>query len=115
MASSSLSQRILWVLWPSFLIAAAAELLVFAIIDPSDLHVFGAPVSVGRMPIYTLGFFFFWAIGAAAAALTVFLQRSPMEVNRCPVDADDRPPGCPKRSDGATPLGASSSATSPPL
>jgi hypothetical protein len=26
----------------------------------------------------------------------VFLQRSPFEVNRCPLEAQDRPPGCPK-------------------
>jgi hypothetical protein len=32
MANRSLSQRILWVLWPSFLVAAVAELLVFAVI-----------------------------------------------------------------------------------
>ena len=31
-----------------------------------------------------------------AAALTVFLRRSPVEVNRCPVASDDRPAGCPK-------------------
>ncbi len=99
MANRSLAQRILWVLWPSFLVAAVAELLVFAVIDPSDLHLFGVPVEAGRMPVYTIGFFFFWALGASAAALTVFLQRSPVEVNRCPVDADDRPQGCPRRAD----------------
>jgi len=97
--ASSKMQRILWVLWPSFLVAAVAELLVFAVIDPADLHVFGVPVEAGRMPVYTIGFFFLWAVGAGAAALTVFLQRSPVEVNRCPLDAEDRPPGCPKRAD----------------
>jgi hypothetical protein len=96
--SGSTTQRILWVLWPSFLVAAAAELLVFAVIDPADLHLFGVPVDAGRMPVYTIGFFFFWALGAASAALTVFLQRSPVEVNRCPLDADDRPAGCPKQA-----------------
>ncbi len=91
MTDSSLTQRILWVLWPSFLVAAVAELVVFALFDPIDLHLFGAPVEVGRMSVYTLGFFFFWAVGAAAAALTVFLQRSPGEVNRGPLDAGGRP------------------------
>ena len=99
MASSSTAQRILWVLWPSFLVAAVAELLVFAVFDPLDLHAFGVPVQAGRMPIYTIGFFFFWALGASAAALTVFLQRSAVEVNRCPLDSAERPPGCPKRPD----------------
>jgi hypothetical protein len=35
---------------------------------------------------------------SAASALTVFLARSPFEANRCPIDAADRPPGCPKRA-----------------
>lgn len=95
--TQSFLQRLLWVLWPSFLVSAVAELVVFALFDPVDLHLFGVPVEVERMPAYTIGFFFFWAITASASALTVFLQRSPFEVNRCPMDAQDRPPGCPKR------------------
>jgi hypothetical protein len=111
--SNSLTQRILWVLWPSFLVAAVAELLVFAVLDPADLHVFGVPVTAGRMPLYTIGFFFFWLLGASAAALTVFLQRSPVEVNRCPLNVDDRPQGCPKGPDGQDRLGAMSTARPP--
>lgn len=96
------SQRLLWVLWPSFLVAAAAELVVFAVFDPRDLHLFGVPIELDRMPAYTIGFFFFWALTSAASALTVFLQRSPFEINRCPVDAPDRPPGCPRRAAGGS-------------
>lgn len=97
----NLGQRVLWVLWPSFIVAAVAELIFFALFDPADLHLFGVPLDVDRMPVYTIGFFFFWAMTSAASALTVFLARSPFEVNRCPVDASDRPPGCPKRPNGA--------------
>lgn len=94
---NDLAQRMLWVLWPAFLVAAVAELVFFALIDPSDLSVFGVPLEAGRMPVYTVGFFFFWAVAASASALTVFLQRSPFEVNRCPLPAEDRPLGCPKK------------------
>ncbi len=94
---NDLAQRVLWVLWPAFLVAAVAELVFFALIDPADLSVFGVPLDAGRMPIYTVGFFFFWAVAASAAALTVFLQRSPFEVNRCPLPGEDRPAGCPKK------------------
>jgi hypothetical protein len=94
---NTFAQRLMWVLWPAFLVAAVAELLFFAAFDPADLRLFGVPVDVDRMPVYTLGFFFFWAATSVASALTVFLQRSPFEVNRCPLDARDRPPGCPKR------------------
>ena len=84
---NNLAQRVLWILWPAFLVAAAAELLFFAIFDPSDLHLFGVPLEVGRVPVYTMGFFFFWAMAAAASAMTALLQRSPFEVNRCPLDS----------------------------
>jgi hypothetical protein len=55
---SDLAQRVLWVLWPAFLVAAVAELVFFALIDPADLSVFGVPLEAGRMPIYAVGFFF---------------------------------------------------------
>jgi hypothetical protein len=96
--TDSFAQRLGWVLWPSFLIACAAELLFFSIFDPTDLHLFGVPVEAERMPVYTVGFFAFWAIGAISSGLTVFLSRSPFEVNRCTLDAANRPPGCPKAS-----------------
>ncbi|MFN7887343.1 MAG: hypothetical protein ACK5OR_00940 [Betaproteobacteria bacterium] len=96
----SFAQRLLWVLWPSFLVAAVAELFLFAVFDPADLHLFGSPVQANRMTVYAAGFFLIWAATAAASALTVFLQRSPFEVNRCPVEPTERPPGCPKRAGG---------------
>jgi hypothetical protein len=107
--SNSLAQRLGWVLWPSFLMACAAELAFFALFDPSDLHLFGVPIGAGRMTVYTIGFFAFWAIGAASSAITVFLAQSPFEVNRCTLDANERPSGCPKRREdepAARPEGA---------
>lgn len=95
--SNSLAQRLGWVLWPSFLVACAAELLFFALFDPTDLHLFGVPIEAARMPVYTIGFFAFWLIGAVSSALTVFLAQSPFEVNRCTIEASERPVGCPKR------------------
>ena len=96
-STGSLMQRLMWVLWPAFLAAGVAEAIFFTVCDPFDLHFFGAPLELSREAIYTLGFFGFWALGAASSALTVFLERSPWEKNRCPLDAPDRPAGCPKR------------------
>ena len=100
--SSSLAQRLGWVLWPSFLMACAAELAFFSLFDPTDLHLFGVPIEAERMPIYTIGFFAFWIIGAVSSALTVFLAQSPFEVNRCTLEASERPLGCPKRCEDET-------------
>ena len=97
---ANLMRRMMWVVWPAFLVAAVAETIFFTIFDPFDLHFFGAPLEMSREAIYTLGFFGFWALGIASSALTVFLEQSPWEVNRCTLDPVDRPPGCPKRLSG---------------
>lgn len=92
-----LAQRIMWVFWPAFLMAGIAEMVFFSVFDPADLHVFGATVEVSRQAIYTIGFFLFWMLCAGSSALTVFLERSPWETHRCPLDAQGRPVGCPRR------------------
>lgn len=94
-----LTQRIAWILWPAFLVACAMEFVFFSLFDPSDLTLFGTPMDASRMTIYSVGFFVFWAMGAASSYLTCFLQRSPWEVNRCPLPKSDRPEGCPKREE----------------
>ncbi|CAG0973272.1 hypothetical protein BURK1_01342 [Burkholderiales bacterium] len=109
---SDLAHRVMWVIWPAFLVAGAAEIVFFTIFDPFDLHFFGAPLDLSREGIYTLGFFGFWALGIASSALTAFLERSPFEVNRCTIAPHERPVGCPKREAGAcVPVDGSASAT----
>jgi hypothetical protein len=91
--------RLMWIVWPAFLVAAVAEMVFFALFDPAELHLFLAPHEASREAIYTLGFIGFWVIGIASSSLTVLLERPPQEVNRCPLPGDERPPGCPKRED----------------
>lgn len=92
-----LAQRMMWIAWPAFLIAGVLEMLVFAMVDPSDLHWFGQPLEMSRQGIYTLAFFVFWFFTMASSALTTLLAVSPFEVNHCPLPADGRPDGCPKQ------------------
>ena len=92
-----LTQRLIWVLWPGFVIAIPAVGIVFTLVDPADLQLFGAPLEISRLGAYTLGFLLFWALGSSCSALTCLLQRSPFEMNRCPLEPADRPEGCPKR------------------
>ena len=48
------TQRLMWIAWPAFLVAGVIEMLVFAMVDPQDLHWFGQPVTLSRTGVYTL-------------------------------------------------------------
>jgi hypothetical protein len=78
-SSDSFGHRVMWVIWPAFLVAGVSEIIFFAVFDPFDLHFFGATLDLSREFIYTMGFFGFWGLGIASSALTVFLERSPWE------------------------------------
>ena len=90
----------IWILWPSFIVAAFANAVFFTVFDPRELVAFGEPVGGSRIAIYSIGFFAFWAVTAASNAMGGFLQRTSAEVNQCPLDPAERPAGCPKRGEG---------------
>jgi hypothetical protein len=92
-------QRWMWVLWPSFIAAALGEAMFFTFFDPEDLALFGEPLKLSRLAVYSVSFFLFWMLGSLSSALTCFLQRSSAELNRCPLRPTERPHGCPKRAD----------------
>ena len=85
--------------WPSFLVAGVAQSLFFTVFDPADLSLFGMPLTWSRTAVYSVGFFLFWGVCAGSSALTLLLQKSAAEVNRCPLEPEARPAGCPKRED----------------
>lgn len=89
--------KLIWVLWPSFVVAGVAEAVFFTLFDPQDLRLFGLPHEISRVGFYSLGFFFFWIMTAASSAFTVFIQKSAAEINQCPLPPVERPEGCPKR------------------
>ena len=74
-------QRWMAILWPAFLMAGVLEMVVFALIDPVDLHWHGAALDWSRPAIYTTAFFLFWAVVTAATFLTAVLSCSAREVN----------------------------------
>ena len=62
--------------WPAFLMAGVLEMLVFALVDPGDLRWLGGEaIDVSRQAVYTLAFLAFWAVIAAAGAISALLQR----------------------------------------
>lgn len=79
-------ERIMAVLWPSFLMAGVMETLVFAFVDPGQLHLFGGrPIEWSHTAVYTAAFFLFWGVIAMASALTEMLEIGAEEINRQPV------------------------------
>jgi hypothetical protein len=79
--TSLLAKRIMWIFWPSFLMAGVLEMLVFAMINPEDLHWFGKAVQLSHQGIYTISFFVFWLVTVLSSALTAFLAIPPSDVN----------------------------------
>lgn len=93
------ARRLIYILWPAFIVGGAVNVVFFTVFDPLDLTLFGRQLSGSRLAVYTVGFFCFWVMAAASSALTCFFQRSAAEINQCPLEPDARPPGCPKRED----------------
>jgi hypothetical protein len=75
-------KKLMFILWPSFVVAGIAEGVFFTVIDPQELFLFGEPVHFSKIATYSIGFFGFWAVCAASSLMTCFLQTSAVEVNK---------------------------------
>ena len=70
-------QAVATVIWISFLTAAIATMLFFALLDPLELlRAFNPDLDIGRQAGYAAGFFFFWLITAGCSAVTAWLVRT---------------------------------------
>jgi hypothetical protein len=85
------NKRLMWVIWPAFLVAGLLEMLVFAMVDPQHLHWAGQSLELSNQAVYTVAFFLFWLLAMLASGLTALLAMAPDEVNQLP--ADTSPPG----------------------
>ena len=70
----------MWISWPAFLVAGLLEMMVFAMVDPQDLHPFGYTMGLSRQSIYSLVFFVFWVFAMLSSGLTLFLALPEREV-----------------------------------
>ena len=66
------TQRIITVLWLSFLMAGMATGVFFSSIDPLELRYCVSFPEISRTGAYTVGFFLFWILTAASSLLAVF-------------------------------------------
>jgi hypothetical protein len=77
-----------WVLlvWPAFLAACLLEALVFAMVDPGELHWPGHLFNATHQGVYTMAFFAFWLITMACSGLVLWLAKAAPEINGTPAD-----------------------------
>ena len=57
------------------------EALVFAMVDPGEMHLPGYFFQATRQGVYTIAFFAFWLITMACSALVLWLSRPAPEIN----------------------------------
>ena len=70
-------QSIAVVVWISFLSAAVATMLFFAVFDPVEVfRGLDEELEVSRQAGYAAGFFFFWILMAGCSAVTAWLVRT---------------------------------------
>lgn len=80
------ARRAATVAWPAFLGAGVLEMAVFAFVDPATLSLPGGEaLDLSATTVYSVAFFMFWAVAAAACALTFLLVRGADEVNAEPL------------------------------
>ncbi len=68
-------RTLMWILWPSFLAAGFASGVVFALIDPKDIPLFGY-IRISSELAYAAGFFLFWLMAAFSSTLSFFMANS---------------------------------------
>ena len=61
------------IIWPSFLSACVLEMLVFALVDPSELRWTHGIEPWSSTGIYSVSFFLFWALTLVSSATTAWL------------------------------------------
>lgn len=81
------------VLWPSFVVAGAANSLFFTVFDPQDLLLHAGLGPMSDTGVYSVGFFAFWFICALSGWLTGFFMRPCPRVEACQCPIVEPPAG----------------------
>jgi H+/Cl- antiporter ClcA len=73
--------RLVWALWPSFLVSIPAVGLLFSFVHPEDVVFFGQHPHIDAEGIYTLGFLLIWLFCSASSMLTMYIFPTKADVN----------------------------------
>ena len=76
-------QKVIAVLWPSFLVAGVETVVFFTIFDPLNVFI---DYDVTRLGAYSTGFFLFWAFAILPCILTLYFSKP---CKPCAVYKDD--------------------------
>lgn len=73
------AQRVICVLWPSFLVAGVQTILFFTLFDPDVIFY---EYNISRLGAYSTGFFAFWFFSIIPSILTLYFakQRRPCTI-----------------------------------
>lgn len=74
-ASIPFSQRVIAILWPSFLAGLLATVVFFSLFNPAELALLAGHPDITSLGGYTTGFFFFWFVSAIASWLAIYFSR----------------------------------------
>ncbi|MCP5352687.1 MAG: hypothetical protein H6926_05820 [Chromatiales bacterium] len=69
-----LIQKVICVLWPSFLTASFATIVFFTVFDPLDFLAYSS-IDISRLGAYTIGFFLFWLLTGTSCLLTLYFGK----------------------------------------
>lgn len=69
------TQKLVAILWPSFLTAGVATILFFTAFDPGEFLLTTGFAETSRLGAYTIGFFLFWLLTAGSCLLSCYFQR----------------------------------------
>jgi hypothetical protein len=81
-AESSVLRHAALLMWPSFLAACLLEVLVFAMVDPSEIHWPSRMSEPTRQTVYSVSFFLFWLITISCSGMVLWLAKSERSLNQ---------------------------------
>ena len=72
-------QRVVAILWPSFITAGIATVLFTTAFDPVVIFI---DYDISRLGSYTISFFLFWLFGVITAAATCYFLKPCQTINK---------------------------------
>ena len=79
MSSIPVVQRVVAILWPSFIVAGITTVLFTTAFDPAVIFI---DYDISRLGSYTICFFLFWLFGAITAAATCYFLKPCDDINK---------------------------------